>query len=88
MLEDIPEEEYKKYIDRLRKKDIIKMDYTELSDLACAEFEDACDKQDWKKLKLGFRLLWLVTNKIEGKADATKAVLIKLARGEGGDSSA
>lgn len=82
MLEKIPDDEYREYLERLRKKPINKMDYTELSDLASAELEEACEKQDWNKLKLGFRLLWLVTNQIEGKADATKAVLIKLARGE------
>jgi len=81
-LEDIPEEEYKQYLDRLSKKDINKMDYTELSDLACFEIEDACDKQDWKKLKLGFRLIWLVTNKINAKADVTKELLIRFIRGD------
>ena len=81
-LEEIPEEEYQEYLGRLREKPINSLNYTEMSDLASAEFEDACNKKDWNKLKIGFRFLWLITNLIEGKADATKTVLLKLARGE------
>ena len=86
MLEEIPEEEYKEYIERLKKKDIYKMDYNELSDLTMAEFEDDCDNKDWKKLRTGLRLLSLLTNNIEAKADATKTILMKLSRGEKVDS--
>ena len=83
MLEDVLEEEYEKYIKRLKTKDIMSMDYDELTDLASNEISQTCDKEDWKQLKLGLRLLFLGLNKVEGKAQATKAILLKLAK-EGG----
>ena len=83
MLEKVPEEEYEQYIKNLRKKDINKMDYAELTDLADYELAEACDKQDWMKLKIGLRLMSLANNLTEGKAQATKAMLLKLARKAG-----
>jgi len=81
-LEEVSEKEYMEYINKLKHKDLNTLNYSEMSDLACNEIEEACNKEDWKQLKKGFRLLWLVTNLIEGKADATKTMLIKIARGD------
>ena len=82
MIEKVPEEEYEKYIKNLQNKDIMSMDYDELTDLADHKIADACDKQDWGKLKTGLRLLSLGLNHTEAKAQASKAILLKLGRGK------
>ncbi len=80
MLEDISDEEYDRYIENLKKKSPMKMDYSELTDLADHVLDKATRAQDWGGVRQGIRLLVLAMNFNAGAAHAAKQGVIALAR--------
>lgn len=81
-LEKISDEEYLQYIERLKKKKILSMDWEEKTDLAAFLFDSACENENWKDLKTSLRLLLLAMQDTEQKADVTKMFLMKALKGE------
>jgi len=79
-IEKQKDKEYEDYIERLKKKTLFVMNYDELSDLAHYEFEKACDEQSFERLRTSMRLMMLVFNIIQAKAEANQTILLPVAR--------
>lgn len=79
-IENISQEEYIRYIEMLKRKPVLEMDYTELTDLANEAMAVACREKNWAGVQAAFRLMLLAMNANAGKIHGTTQGLIHLSR--------